>query len=199
MLDATERVARSVGFEAASTTAIAKVAGVSVGTLYRYFPDKDALLMALVRRQWEAGARAFVERLQEEIPGTLDERAERLVEIAFDMLTERLAALGEMKVPTNDLVQLDAGLIELGARAIEAQLVRRRGKIPLLAESAPAADAGSAEHERVASLILVRSVVFLARIAVRDYPDLLASGRYRREVAQLVSGYLFRGKKPAAD
>ena len=67
ILDATERVARKIGFEAATTTMIAKVAGVSVGTLYRYFPSKDALLTALVRRQWEAGARAFVERLQEEI------------------------------------------------------------------------------------------------------------------------------------
>ncbi|MBN1427267.1 MAG: TetR/AcrR family transcriptional regulator [Anaerolineae bacterium] len=39
-----------VGYEAATTNAIAERAGISIGTLYRYFADKDAILRALAAR-----------------------------------------------------------------------------------------------------------------------------------------------------
>ena len=44
LLEATEQVARRIGFDEATTKEIASVAGVSAGTLYRYFPSKEALL-----------------------------------------------------------------------------------------------------------------------------------------------------------
>jgi AcrR family transcriptional regulator len=39
-----------VGYENTTTNAIAEKAGISIGTLYRYFPDKDAVLQALAER-----------------------------------------------------------------------------------------------------------------------------------------------------
>ena len=41
------------GFDKASTNRIAEVAGVSVGSLYQYFPSKEALVAALVERHIE--------------------------------------------------------------------------------------------------------------------------------------------------
>jgi AcrR family transcriptional regulator len=49
LLEATARVFRAEGFDA-TTNRIAAAAGVSVGTLYEYFPNKDALLFALAER-----------------------------------------------------------------------------------------------------------------------------------------------------
>lgn len=49
LLRATARVLVEEGWEAASTNRIAKVAGVSVGSLYQYFPNRDALVMAVAR------------------------------------------------------------------------------------------------------------------------------------------------------
>ena len=49
ILEAAEEVASQRGLEATSTAAIAERAGVAVGTLYNYFPDRDALIAALFK------------------------------------------------------------------------------------------------------------------------------------------------------
>jgi AcrR family transcriptional regulator len=54
ILDAAEKVAAARGLEATSTAAIAETAGVAVGTLYNYFPDREALLAALFASRREA-------------------------------------------------------------------------------------------------------------------------------------------------
>ncbi|HYH80827.1 MAG TPA: TetR/AcrR family transcriptional regulator [Longimicrobium sp.] len=50
LLDATEAVLRESGLESATVPAIAARAGLSVGAVYRRFPDKDALLRAVHER-----------------------------------------------------------------------------------------------------------------------------------------------------
>ena len=53
ILDATLQVLLSVGKERLTTTRVAVRAGVSVGTLYQYFPNKSSLLAAALRRHLE--------------------------------------------------------------------------------------------------------------------------------------------------
>jgi AcrR family transcriptional regulator len=50
ILDAAARVLRKHGYEEATTNRVAEVAGVSVGSLYQYFPNKEALVHALIER-----------------------------------------------------------------------------------------------------------------------------------------------------
>ncbi|WP_031468948.1 TetR family transcriptional regulator [Sciscionella sediminilitoris] len=50
MLDACADLLGEVGYEQLSTTAIAKRAGVAVGSLYQFFPDKRAVVQALTKR-----------------------------------------------------------------------------------------------------------------------------------------------------
>ena len=47
VLDATARILDGSGYAAATTNKIAEIAGVSIGSLYQYFPGKDAVLGAL--------------------------------------------------------------------------------------------------------------------------------------------------------
>jgi AcrR family transcriptional regulator len=61
-----------VGFEAATTREIAAAAGIAVGTLFNYFPSKEATIMAMVaealskaRRRFEAEPRG--ESLEEDL------------------------------------------------------------------------------------------------------------------------------------
>jgi AcrR family transcriptional regulator len=50
ILEATIQVLLAVGKERLTTTQVAARAGVSVGTLYQYFPNKSALLQASLKR-----------------------------------------------------------------------------------------------------------------------------------------------------
>lgn len=50
LVDATARILVREGFDKASTNRIAEVAGVSVGSLYQYFPSKEALVAAVIER-----------------------------------------------------------------------------------------------------------------------------------------------------
>src|SRR5260370_17574340 len=50
ILEATARVLVADGFDGASTNRIAQTAGVSVGTLYQYFPSKESLVAELIDR-----------------------------------------------------------------------------------------------------------------------------------------------------
>ena len=50
MLDATARLLERTGFAALTTNHVAELAGVSIGSLYEYFPDKETLVAELARR-----------------------------------------------------------------------------------------------------------------------------------------------------
>lgn len=51
IIEATARILEESGHEGFNTNAIAGLAGVSIGTLYQYFPDKNALLGSLIGRE----------------------------------------------------------------------------------------------------------------------------------------------------
>lgn len=65
ILDATVRVFDREGAEAATTTRIAAVAGVSVGTLYQYFAHRDAILDALQLREFDRAVELMSDVLSE--------------------------------------------------------------------------------------------------------------------------------------
>ncbi len=53
IVEAAARILETAGRAGFTTNAIAERAGVSVGSLYQYFPNKDAITRALIRRELE--------------------------------------------------------------------------------------------------------------------------------------------------
>jgi AcrR family transcriptional regulator len=85
VMDAAERILEREGAAALTTARIAGEAGVSVGSLYQYFPDRGAIIDALARRYMDEferlmdalAERAVAERW-DDLPGALiDAYAER--------------------------------------------------------------------------------------------------------------------------
>jgi len=58
ILEAAKRVFAERGFRRATTREVARAAGISEGTIYNYFEDKDALLMAILEELNETERRA---------------------------------------------------------------------------------------------------------------------------------------------
>ena len=69
MLDACAELVEEVGYDGLTTTLLAERAGVAIGSVYQFFPDKRAIVQALTMRNVEA----YVERLNARISaGALD-------------------------------------------------------------------------------------------------------------------------------
>jgi AcrR family transcriptional regulator len=64
ILEASARILESQGLRGFNTNAIAAKAGVSVGSLYQYFPNKDAILLALINSFEDATQEAILQALQ---------------------------------------------------------------------------------------------------------------------------------------
>lgn len=75
LLDATAATLVERGLIDTTTNHIAEKAGVSIGSLYQYFPDKESLLEALLMR------------ISDKVSNTFREHATRLDYIKFDLKT----------------------------------------------------------------------------------------------------------------
>jgi AcrR family transcriptional regulator len=84
VLDAVVRVLKREGFHALTTNRIAEVAGVSIGSIYQYFPDKSAIFTALHQRHVEQIDRMVESKLVEYAASPLDDLIRAMVEAMVD-------------------------------------------------------------------------------------------------------------------
>ena len=91
-LEAADRVLRREGYEAASTNRLARVAGFSVGSLYQYFDDKQAVIGTLIDRELRREASDLVRVLDREGGGEIG----ALLRAAIGFLVERRVGLAHL-------------------------------------------------------------------------------------------------------
>lgn len=84
IIEATIQVLLRVGKERLTTTKVALRAGVSVGTLYQYFPNKSALLQAALKRHLDQVTEAIELVCQEQKGHSLDQMATALMTAFLD-------------------------------------------------------------------------------------------------------------------
>ena len=132
LLDATARVLTREGYDRASTNRIAATAGVSVGSLYQYFPNKEALVAALVARHNREMLDLLREALKEVASLDLATAIAKLVRAAvdahrvdpalhrvFDEQVPRMGQLAKIEALQGETFQLGQ---ELPGRAPERDL-----------------------------------------------------------------------------
>lgn len=84
ILEAAARVFAEYGYAAGTTNRIAAAADLSIGSLYQYFPNKDAILSALTDAHVDAGIALLRERTAAGLPESLEELLRLFVRTAID-------------------------------------------------------------------------------------------------------------------
>ena len=84
LIEATARILVREGFDKASTNRIAETAGVSVGSLYQYFPGKEALVAAVMERHNRELMQVVRAALAEVAALPLEQAAHKLVAAAIE-------------------------------------------------------------------------------------------------------------------
>lgn len=128
ILKATARLVQRGGVAAVNTNAIAKLARLPVGTLYQFFPNREAVLKALMRSQLEAFDAALWPLLA---PSEDDQPLAAHVDRIIDALAKaylRVPGFATLLRSMKSEPTLEAMSVENNARIVEvlAGLVRRR-------------------------------------------------------------------------
>ena len=114
ILEAAVRVLRGQGATGFTTTRVAEVAGISVGSLYQYYPNKASLLF-LVHRQQDEKTWGEIEAILADVKASPRELAVRAIERFFE--TEATEA--ELRRALQD-----AAVLYRGSREFRAHLSR---------------------------------------------------------------------------
>jgi AcrR family transcriptional regulator len=185
LLDATARVLTREGYDRASTNRIAAVAGVSVGSLYQYFPNKEALVATLVARHNREMLQLLRDALEKVASRDLATTMRELVRATVDahLVDPALHRIFAEQVPRmGQLAKIEA-LQRETFLLIRAYLEERRDEI-------------SVRDLDSATSICVTTVEALTHEFVIDKPDALDGDRDRfiDEVTRLIVGYLMPGR-----
>lgn len=172
----TELVAK--GFEHATTNRIAAAAGVSVGSLYQYFPSKDAIVVELMRRYRAARLAIVKEKLAPVGTEPLEVSVRSLFLALFhaDAAERHLLAVLVDHVARTEARREFVGY-EDDLTAIVADALRR---------AKPCVDA---DNHDLAAYVMVRMVQALVHAAVTDEPRYDAA-TIANEGTKLVLRYL---------
>lgn len=78
------------GFHAAKIAKIAERAGVAIGSIYRYYPNKESIIVVILDQLWEKLAREMcMLTLRSDI--SVVEKLDRTVDLVFDIFTGNTA------------------------------------------------------------------------------------------------------------
>lgn len=170
VLEAAAQVLEMSGEAGFNTNAVAERAGVSIGALYRYFPDKAAILRALALRETEAHRDAVLAVVEGERGEVAKDRA--IIRAFVGAFAGRTRA---RRIAVSALL----------ARADHAELAER-----FAAAEAGLTDAQGRTLTRVQAFVLSRAVHGAMRAAVLEGVDFLESQAFEDELVRLSRAYL---------
>jgi AcrR family transcriptional regulator len=182
LLDATARVLLNEGYDRASTNRIAEVAGVSIGSLYQYFPSKEALVAAVIDHHTQQVSRVTRNAVVKMAASPIEVAAREFVSLGIEghRVNPKLHAVLSEQIPrVGRLENIEASLRE-GYTLVRGYLEAHREEIDV-------ADLD------LAAFVLVTVVEALTHAAVLRRPDILTGDRARQfvdDVTRLVVRYL---------
>lgn len=182
LIEATARVLVTDGFDGASTNRIARVAGVGIGSLYQYFPNKEALVGAVVDRHSEATMQVVRAALVKVALQPVEEGIAALVRVGIDShrVNTRLHRVLSEQVPRVGRVENMQAIGRESYALVRAYLEAHREELAV-------------QDTGLAAFICITTVEALTHSAVVDRPEALSeveADTLVEEVTRLIVGYL---------
>src|SRR5690606_11341838 len=183
IVGAAGRVLPRLGLDELTTHQLAEVAGVSIGSLYQYFPTKEAIVATLIERRAEADV-ARVSKLLDELRGRpLQELIARTV---HDMIELHRSAkpLYRAMLPLVVRVRQHRHVRELIGRArerVRAELEARRDEV-------------RREDLDIAVFVAGHALESCVHAALDERPELLNDPAFARELTDLATRYLTKDR-----
>jgi AcrR family transcriptional regulator len=181
LLQATELAIVRHGFHGSTTNRIAEIAGVSIGTLYHYFPTKESLVQAVVHRMWREEYEAMSAQMTLLVDAPLDVTIREVAKTLVGVVGKRRELVRRWYSEASHLGDLQTGLdmSQAAAKMVERALEERREAVRP-GDLAFAAD------------LVVKTALAVARTGSRDYPEKLASGALAEELGEMLARYLLK-------
>jgi AcrR family transcriptional regulator len=182
LVEATARILVREGFDKASTNRIAEKAGVSVGSLYQYFPTKEALVAAVIDRHQQDLRRVVDNALIKAAALPLEQAVRMLVGVAIKShrVDPKLHYVLAEQIPrTGKLKDVDA-LVQQSYAMFRAYLERRH-------------DETREVEPELAAFVCVTTIEALAHAAVLHHPEFIsdkATETLVDEATRLIVRYL---------
>lgn len=175
ILTATARILTQEGYDRATTNRIAELAGVSIGSLYQYFPSKEALVTSLAEHHVNTMMAIIESKLKNLFNAPIEVVLHELVKscIAAHAVDPMLHKVLNEQVPRIN----DSDAEERVTALLRAYLELHRDQI-------------QPQNLDLAVLILERTVEALTHTAVIDRPELLSDGQLEQEITTLLLSYL---------
>ena len=189
LFEAAARILASEGEAGFTTNHIAERAGFSIGTLYQYFPSKEAILVAMVRRQRE--------RVMRELEGLLDQaaRGEIPPQEALRVYVRRtIDAFGRGQAAQRLLSRLGW---QLDAPALIVQTMDE-GADRARAAIARLGDPEWPEPDEVTMYALSRALMGCVRSACMEDHAAIDDPRFEEALVRMLAGVLHRPRTDAA-
>jgi len=182
LVEATARILVKEGFDKASTNRIAEEAGVSVGSLYQYYPSKEALVAAVIDRHNRAIMRVVTAAFAEVASQPVDRAVRRLVAVAIEahQIDPRLHRVLAEQIPRT-------------GRLADVEAFGRQTYALFRAYLEAHGDELRTTDLDMAAFVSVTSIEALAHTAVLHGPQKLSGETVRAlvdEATRLVAGYL---------
>jgi AcrR family transcriptional regulator len=182
LVEATARILVREGFDKASTNRIAEKAGVSVGSLYQYFPTKEALVAAVIDRHQQDLRRVVDNALIKAAALPLEPAVRMLVSVAIKShrVDPKLHYVLAEQIPrTGKLKDVDA-LVQQSYAMFRVYLERRPDEIRDL-------------EPELAAFVCVTTIEALAHNAVLHHPEFISDEAMETlvdEATRLIVRYL---------
>ena len=183
ILTATARILTEEGYEKASTNRIAEVAGVSIGSLYQYFPNKESLVAELLKKHSNDMVEIMESKLNSLTDVPLEIAVPELVKaaIAAHAINPKLHRVLNEEVPRIGHIKEVSKTGEQITKMLRVYLETWRDQI-------------HPQNLNLTAFILERTVESLSHAAVIEYPENLLNGELEQEVSKLLLLYLVGGE-----